>query len=46
MVLRFNPDDSVQDGANSPVIGSGYTFPHAIALEQFSDRVWLNGADQ
>jgi hypothetical protein len=47
-VLRFNPDGSVPDdhAARSPVIGSGYTFPHAIALEQFSDRVWLNGADQ
>jgi hypothetical protein len=46
-VMRFNPDGTVPgDQAGSPVIGVGYTFPHQIALEPFSDRVWLNGADQ
>ena len=46
-VLRFNPDGSVpEDQTGSPVIGMGYTFPHAIALEQFSEQIWLNGADQ
>jgi hypothetical protein len=45
-VLRFNPDGSASgEQPGSPVIGMGYTFPHAIALEQFSDRVWLSGAD-
>ena len=46
-VLRFNPDGSVpEDPAGSPVIAMGYTFPHAIALEAFTDRVWLNGVDE
>jgi hypothetical protein len=46
-VLRFNPDGSVPaDQTGSPVIAMGYAFPHHIALEQFNDRVWLNGADQ
>ena len=47
-VLRFKSDGSVPDeiDASSPVIGLGYTFPHAIALEQFTEQVWLNGADQ
>lgn len=46
-VLRFNPDGSIpEDQTGSPVIGMGYTFPHAIALEEFSEQVWLNGADQ
>jgi len=46
-VLRFNADGSVPNDQNeSPVIAAGYTFPHAIALEGFSDRVLLKGADQ
>lgn len=47
-VLRFNRDGSIpQDHRNgSPVIGAGYTSPHAIALEPFSDRVWLSGIDE
>ena len=46
-VLRFNADGSVPNDLNeSPVIAAGYTFPHTIALEGFSDRVLLHGADQ
>ena len=46
-VLRFNADGSVPNDQNeSAVIAAGYTFPHAIALEGFSERVLLNGADQ
>ncbi len=46
-VLRFNADGSMPNDHNeSPVIAAGYTFPHTITLEGFSDRVLLNGADQ
>lgn len=46
-VLRFNSDGSVpEDQTGSPVIAAGYTFPQAIALERFSERVWLHGMDQ
>lgn len=49
-VLRFNADGSVppdqKDQKKSPVIAAGYTFPHAIALDGFSDTIWLNGTDQ
>ena len=47
MVLRFNPDGSVPEGhlSGSPVVGTGYTFPHAITVDRFSERVLLSGAD-
>ena len=47
-VLRFTPDGLAAEDprTSSPVIGTGYTFPHAIALEPRSERVWLSGTDQ
>ena len=47
-VLRFTVEGLVAEDprTSSPVIGTGYTFPHEIALEPLSERVWLRGADQ
>lgn len=47
-VLRFIVDGSVPEASrtSSPVIGAGYTFPHAIALDPVGERVWLSGADR
>ena len=46
-VLRFNADGTVPGDhqSGSPVLTTGYTFPHAIALEPSSDRVWLSGME-
>lgn len=46
-VLRFEADGSVPRDSRgaSPIFGSGYTQPTAIALEATQPRLWLAGVD-
>lgn len=46
-VLRFEADGSVPKDSRgaSPIFGSGYTQPTAIALESTQQRLWLTGVD-
>lgn len=47
-VLRFNADGTVPEDhlSGSPVLTTGYTFPHAIAVDPIDERVWLSGVEQ
>ena len=45
-VLRFSTDGTApEEQSGSPILTAGYTFPHAMALEPFSDRVFLSGVE-